>query len=90
MKIISAIASAVIVGFSDIIMITGPEGEELFEIPCGAIIFEKLTEVVTGILFLIQAKLALMASASKTRTGSWDFVKKSLWIITAHILIYIV
>ncbi len=61
----------------------------MFAIPKSSIIIDKLCDVLTGALFMIQAYLAYQASESKSRDESWTMIKRCLWIFVAHIVIKI-
>jgi len=60
-KIFTSIIGVIIGGALSKIEIDGPNGNETFQIPTGAVVFEKLLEIGTGVLIFLQGKIALNA-----------------------------
>ena len=88
LKAFGAVIGGFAAGIEGSIVIDGPDGTETYDLPTASIIFEKALECLTGVLLMVQGKLGLMAADAKTRTSSWDLVKRALWIVTAHVLLY--
>jgi len=70
-KMFSSIIGAIIVGAMGKIEVEGPDYEDEFEIPTGALVVEKLLEVGTGLLIFLQGKFALQACLLKTEALAW-------------------